>query len=414
MENKIKGTRDYFGKDGKKIEFAFNVLTEIANKYAYEKIIMPTFENTNLFSRSVGDGTDVVNKEMYTFKDKKGRSISLRPEGTAGTTRLVIENKLIDNNANPSLYYIANMFRYERPQKGRQREFFQFGIEKFGEDCYMVDVEIIQFAIDILKTFNISKYTLQINSIGDSEAMNKYNEVLKEFVLSKTDKLSEYAREKINSNNILRIFDSKDEKDLKILEESPSIKDFLSNESKKRFEKFAKTLRLLGVEFKINDKLVRGLDYYNDLVFEFVSTDSEKLGSKSTIIGGGRYNSLVSKIDPTKKSPGIGFALGIERLVLASEDFINKKINNKYNYYIATAYNESDMDLAANKIAISLRNKSHSVMVDYRNKKLSKKIENAEKLSEKIIIVGNEIKDGKITIKDFEKMESKVFEIKEI
>ncbi len=411
---KMKGTRDYFGYDSKKINYVFNLLDETSKEFGYEKIITPTFEVSELFTRTVGNDVDVVNKEMYTFSDKKGRSLSLRPEGTAGATRLALENKLIDNNQIQSFYYISNMFRYERPQKGRQREFFQFGVERYGEDCLMVDTEVIQFGISILNKLNIDKYELQINSIGSSEDRIKYNDALKEFTSSRLDNLSDYAKEKYNSDNIFRIFDTKNDNDLEILKDAPSMIDFLSKESLERFKKIKLTLRQLEIKFIVNDKLVRGLDYYNDLVFEFVSTDEENLGSKSTIIGGGRYNKLVNKIDSSKDVPAVGFALGIERLILASDKFLSKNIDNRIDYYIATAHDELAMDWTANRIAFSLRNKSYSVIVDYRAKKLSKKYDRAKEIANKLIIVGNEIKDGNITIKDLKTNETIEMKIGEI
>ena len=295
MEKKIKGTKDYFGIESKKLFLTFDILETIAKSYNLSKVVTPTFENTSLFLRTVGSDSDVVNKEMYTFQDKKGRSISLKPEGTASIVRMVLENKLLDNNNKPNLYYITPTFRYERPQKGRQREFFQFGIERFGNDCVYVDVEIILFAEEIFKRLEITKYNLQINTIGDSKARKKYNEALKKYVFPLMNKLSEYAKEKINSGNIMRIFDSKIDADLKLLKNAPIIKEFISIESRKKFTELKLILDKNNIKFFENPTLVRGLDYYNDLVFEYVSTDVEKLGSKSTILGGGRYDSLIKK-----------------------------------------------------------------------------------------------------------------------
>ncbi len=413
MNAKIKGTKDYFGINGEKINIVFSILEDIAKQYSYGKIITPTLEYTDLFSRVIGSETEVVNKEMYTFLDKKNRSISLRPEGTAATARAAIENKLIDNNNKPSFYYISSMFRYERPQKGRQREFFQFGIENFGNDNEYVDVEVILMAIDILKRLKVKKYELQINSIGDSNSRKEYNKSLRRFVENKIDLFSEYAKEKINSGNLLRIFDSKKESDLKILNNAPKIKDFLSEKSKKRFERIKKILELNNINYIENNSLVRGLDYYNDLVFEFVSTDIEKLGSKSTIIGGGRYDELVNKLDNSKNIPSVGFALGVERLMLASKDYLESLNFGNLDYYIATTNEE--YNLLGLSIATNLRNKGNNVLVDYENKKLSKKIELASKsLANNLIIIGEESKDGIISIKDLKSGKQKQINIKEI
>lgn len=412
---KVKGTRDYFGDEAKKIDIFFSELSKLAINYGYEKIFAPIFEETSLFSRSVGLETDVVNKEMYSFDDRNGKSITLRPEGTAQAVRLALENKLLDNNKSKNLFYINNMFRYERPQKGRQREFFQFGVESFGKKDPYVDVEIIQFADSIFKHFEVNKYELQINTIGNSIDRNTYNKELKSFVEENIEDFSDYGREKISGDNVLRILDSKDKKDLKLLEDAPKLIDYINDESKQYFEEIKTILTKLNIKFVINEKLVRGLDYYNDLVFEFVSTDEESLGAKSTLLAGGRYDNLVKIIDNKKDIPAIGFAMGIERMMLASKQYL-EKMNLKFiDYYVLSAYNEEDKKEVAFDIATKLRNKNFSVYLDLEDKKLSKKISNANNIkSSFIIIIGNEINDGIVTIKEIktEKIEKK--KIKEI
>ena len=414
MEKRVRGTRDYYGNDSKKINILFSILDKISKEFSYNKIITPTFENSELFHRTVGSETDAINKEMYTFEDKGGRMLSLRPEGTASAVRLALENNLLDNNVSPSLYYISNMFRYERPQKGRQREFFQFGVENFGKDHVFVELEIIQFAETILNRLQISKYELKINSIGDSSIREKYSEALKGFVLKIKNKLSNGAIEKLESNNLMRIFDSKIDKDIELLKEAPSINDFLSERSNQRFDEIKLLLKENDIKFTIDDKLVRGLDYYNDFVFEFVSTDVDNLGTKSTIIGGGRYDSLVNKMDNKKDVPAIGFALGIERVLLASDELLTKSIKEEKDYYVAVGYDEPKMNKTANALAISLREKGFEVMVDYSDRKLKKKIERAEKIAKFVIIVGNEIADGKVSIKEFITNKTITKDIKEI
>ena len=412
---KIKGTRDYFGIETQKLELTFKILEEISKEYNLNKIVTPTFESTDLFSRAVGSNVDVVNKEMYTFNDRKGRSISLRPEGTASVVRLLLENKQLELNNKPQVYYISSMFRYERPQKGRQREFFQFGVEKFGNDCMYVDTETILMTQEILNRLEINKFELQINSIGNSEDRKKYNVALKEFLNQKKDFLSSYAKEKLNSGNILRILDSKIDSDLEHLKDAPSIKDFLSIKSRMRFAKFKKLLEDNKISYVENNGLVRGLDYYNDLVFEYISTDNEKLGTKSTIIGGGRYDYLVEKMDNTKKVPAIGFAIGIERLMLAADDFLSNNIEEKINYYIISAYPEPEIQNSSLFLSNKLRKKGYRVFVDFGNRKLNKNLDLAEKLNvDKIIIVGNEIKDGEVTVKDIKENTKKRVRIEEI
>ncbi len=413
METKIKGTRDYFGKESLRLQRVINILEEVSERYSIEKVVTPTFEKTELFARAVGSEADVVNKEMYTFEDRKGRSISLKPEGTASVVRMVLENKLLDNNNQPNLYYIASMFRYERPQKGRQREFFQYGLERFGKNDIYTDVETVMIAVDILKELNIEKYELQINSIGTSQDRATYNSLLKEFIGSKLEELSDYAKEKYESGNILRVFDSKIQSDLDILEGAPTIFDSINEESKDRFIKTKDLLDKLGVKYVVNNNLVRGLDYYNDLVFEFVSTDVEALGAKSTIIGGGSYNSLVNKFDSSKDVPAIGFAIGLERLMLAATS-LDEELDSQVDYFVAVAYQEEDMLDAAIKVANKLR-ENYKVFTDFTGRKLPKKFELAEKLnSTNVVIIGNEIKEDKVTIKNIKTNEQTETSLKEL
>ncbi len=415
MINKIKGTRDYYGLETLRIQEVFNKLEEVAGKYSLEKVITPTMEQTSLFDKGVGTTTDVVNKEMFTFKDRKDRSISLKPEGTASIVRMAIENKLLDNNQEQDLYYISQMFRYERPQKGRQREFYQFGVERFGKDDSYSDVETIMIALEIIKELNIDKYELQINTIGNSEDRKNYNQALKEFVESKIDELSDYAKEKYSTGNVMRIFDSKIESDLLALEGAPKISEYISEEAKARFEEIQNLLTKNGIQYVVNGNLVRGLDYYNDLVFEIVSTDIENLGSKSTIIGGGRYDSLVNTLDESKNSPAIGFAIGIERLMLAAKDYLEGNVESAIDYFVAVAYPEPEMKEVALEISKSLRLKGQKVKVDFSKRKLQKKYELAEKdNSTNIVIIGNEITEGKVTIKNLKNNTSEVKLIKEI
>ncbi|BDU67586.1 MAG: histidine--tRNA ligase [Candidatus Tyloplasma litorale] len=413
MIKKIKGTKDYYGNDSLKFQFLIKTLEKISYEYDLEKFITPTFEETQLFSRTVGNESDVVNKEMYTFFDRKNRSISLKPEGTASIVRSIIENKLVYNNEKRNYYYITQMFRYERPQKGRQREFYQFGVERFGEDNSYFDVETILIAKRILDKLSISQYELHINTIGSFEDRNKYNKVLNKFINKKIQILSKYAQEKFHSGNVFRIFDSKDEQDLKILKKAPLIYDFISNESKKRFVELKKILDKLQIKYYVNERLVRGLDYYNDVVFEFISTDEENLGSKSTIIGGGRYNHLINKLDNNIDVPAIGFALGIERLLLASNEFLKLKIEKELDYYIFVIYDEIEMKLKALTISEKLREKGFSVKVNYTNEKISKKYSLAEKEKAlNVIVIGKEIYDNEITIKNLknQKIERKKME----
>lgn len=406
--NKVKGTKDYFGIESKKLFFIKKTLSDLACKFNYTAIKFPTFEYLEVYKRTLGDETDIVNKEMYSFEDKKGRTIVLRPEGTASTARLVLENKLIELNQKQKLFYIENMFRYERPQKGRQREFIQFGVENLNAELYSDDVEIIQFALEVIKSLNISNYELNINYIGSKETRDKYSQELKKFLKKDFDRLSEDSKIRLE-NNVLRILDSKDNDDNEIIKNAPSIIDFLNSEETKNYKKIKESLSKLKIKFCENKKLVRGLDYYNGLVFEVISLDKEKLGAQSTLIGGGRYDKLITQFDKTKATPSVGFAAGIERLMLVSEEWILKNISNSFDYAIITTSPEfSDLAL---EVASIIR-KRNSVETYLKETSLKKKIIRAEKdgALNIIIISENTVLNNEIEVKNLN--EQKLTKIK--
>lgn len=416
MDNKIKGTRDYYNNEAVQLNYVFEVLKNISKKFNLTQAYTPTIENTSLFNKAVGNTTDVVNKEMYTFDDKKGRSISLKPEGTSSVARMAIENKLFDTNKNIDLFYIDSMFRYERPQKGRQRQFFQYGVEKYGRDCIYVDYETISIGLEILQELGIEKYELQINSIGSSSDRDNYNSALRAYITEKYNDLSDYAKEKFDTGNLVRIFDSKIDSDLELLENAPKLSEFISPVSRITFAKTKKILDANKIKYIVNPNLIRGLDYYNDLVFEFVSTDIDNLGSKSTIIGGGRYDKLISKMtDDQKDVPAIGFAIGIERLMLAAKNKL-KSISSSIDYAVVVAYAEDEMQMIAINIARELRDRNYVVSTDYSSRKLNKKLDGIKKETTKnIIIIGNEtISENKITVKNLITNKTKKIDIKDL
>lgn len=415
MIPKLKGTRDYFENDSWKLQKTFSMLENIVKKYDFDKVYFPLIENSLLFSKVIDSDVDIVNKEMYSFNDKGNRLISLIPEGTTSVVRMIIENKLLNVKNSLNYYYISPIFRYERPQKGRQREFFQFGVEKFGENSKYEDFEIISIAIEILKKFEITKYELHINNIGSSKDRESYNLALKKFLFKNSDLLSDYSKEKLKDNNVFRIFDTKNEEDIIILKKSPRIQEYISEDSTKRFDSFLNLLKENNINFKINDRLVRGLDYYNDLVFEFISTDEEKIGSKSTIIGGGRYNSFVSKMDNNFDSPAIGFAIGIERLMLVAENFLNSIKKKNIDYYITCINDNEELKKDLLKVASIFRKKNFIIKTDFSNKKIAKKFLNAEKYNSKnIIMIGDEIRDGFVMVKNLSDKTQRKINIKEI
>ncbi len=399
---KPKGTVDYYKDSQSKLDKVFKILKEVSKSFAYEQITLPTFEYLELFKRSVGEETDIVSKEMFTFSDKGDRELVLRPEGTASTVRMALENNLLVLNQKQRLFYIGSMYRYERPQKGRQREFFQFGVENFGDKNIETDAEIILFATRVLDKLNISKYELHINSIGNVASREKYKEVLRSYFKQHFDKLSDDSKRRLETN-VLRILDSKDKNDIELAKHAPKILDYLDSDEKDKFEHLLSLLKKLNINYVLDHKLVRGLDYYNSFVFEFISTDEEKLGAQATLIGGGRYDSLVGNMTNKElEVSAIGFAAGIERLILASN--IEDTVSN-LEYYIVTSSKEYN-DIAL-KVATKLR-QAHSVQINFDDTKLSKKMEKANSAKAlNAIIINDEAKENIITIRNLKTGEEK-------
>ena len=396
--NKIKGTKDWYGIEKQQLDIIASFTRAISEAYDFKMVQFPNIEYTELFSKAVGETTDVVSKEMYTWTDKKDRSISLKPEGTASAVRLVLENKLVELGAEQKISYLERMYRYERPQKGRQREFLQFGVEWFNNPGLEADVEIIHLAHSMLKMFEVKKIELNINTIGNVEERNKYAEALKNYYITKKEKLSPESQRRIEEN-VLRILDSKEEADIKVNEEAPSLMEYISQEEKDRFKKLLSILDSLDVPYKVNDKLIRGLDYYNGVVFEFISTDIENLGSKATIIGGGRYDKLISNFDPKKDVPAIGFAVGIERLILATKDWLSE-IEEDAPMVAVLTENEDQLQRGILYTSI-LRDKGYTVRLDAKSRKLSKKIEKADKDGiEYVAILKDDLKEPHVKLKN--------------
>ncbi|MDR1754631.1 MAG: histidine--tRNA ligase, partial [Eubacterium sp.] len=312
-----KGTEDKLPFEIHKWHAVEKIITDIAARYGLKEIRTPTFEHTKLFQRGVGGTTDIVQKEMYTFKDKKGRSITLKPEGTAGAVRAAIEHGLINAALPQKLYYFTNCFRYEAPQSGRLREFSQFGAEVLGADTPYCDAELILFGDDIIKSLGV-KSELQINSIGCPKCRKGYLKVLKDYFSDKKEYLCQVCLVRLERNP-MRLLDCKNEDCGKFLKSVPVISDYLCNDCKENFDNVKFFLSEFGVKYTINYRLVRGLDYYTNTVFEFVS---KNIGAQSALCAGGRYNGLVLELGGPNV-PGIGFAMGLERMILAigAEDF---------------------------------------------------------------------------------------------
>lgn len=315
MINIPKGTKDVLPKESYKWHYIEKIVKEVAGNFCINEIRTPTFEHTELFLRGVGDTTDIVNKEMYTFLDKGERSITLKPEGTAGVARAFIENSLYALPQPTKMFYITPVFRYEKPQNGRLREHHQFGIEFYGSESPNADIEVMLVARSIFKKLGISDISLNINSIGCPTCRKEYNKALKAFLADNIDKMCPTCRERFDKNP-LRILDCKEERCKEINKNAPKVIDYLCDDCKAHHEAVCNGLESLGIEYTVNPQIVRGLDYYTKTVFEFVSNN---IGAQGTVCGGGRYDNLVEEVGGSH-CPAVGFGMGIERLMIMLEN----------------------------------------------------------------------------------------------
>ena len=356
-----------------------------------QEIRTPIIERTELFSRGIGENTDVVGKEMYSFDDRGGRSCTLRPEGTASVARSIVQHGLL-NNGPQRLWYRGPMFRYERPQAGRQRQFHQIGVEFVGLASVMSDAEVISIAWNFLKDIGLNDLTLEINSLGSNEDRNVFKEEFKNWLNQRFDLLDEDSQKKINFNP-LRILDSKNNSTKKLLVDAPSLNDFLSMESKTRFDYLQELLDNLNIPYKINKNLVRGLDYYSHTAFEMTS---DHLGSQATVCGGGRYDGLIGELGGPQ-TPSIGWAIGIERLIILAGDAI---LQSKAPDVYVIHKGEQAEKLALN-ITCQLRSANLSIELDYSGSSFSKQFKRADKSRAKwaIVIGEDEVTKGQLLMK---------------
>ena len=393
MIQKPKGTKDVLPEESFKWKYVENIAEETFENYGFREIRVPTFEYTELFERGVGDTTDVVQKEMYTFEDKGGRSITLRPEGTAGTIRAYIENGLSSKPSPFKAWYRMPMFRYENVQKGRYREFNQIGCEVVGSASYLADVETINMAYNFLKNIGISDVTLNINSIGCPKCRAKYQEALREFIGKNLEQYCDVCKSRFDKNP-MRILDCKEKKCKELNQGAPVILDYLCEECKEHFENVKTLLKSLGVEYKIDSGIVRGLDYYTKTVFEFIS---EKDGL--TVLAGGRYDGLVKELGGTD-TPAVGFAAGEERLLsLISEDDELKDFNTDL-YIVAMGEKET---IKALTLAEKLR-ENIAVETDICQRSFNAQLKYANKIGvDNLLVIGeNELKTNTAKIKNME------------
>ena len=405
-----KGTKDVLPQESYKWHYIENTVRKVALDFNIKEIRTPTFEHTELFLRGVGDTTDIVNKEMYTFNDKGDRSMTLKPEGTAGVARAFIENGLYSNTQPTKMYYITPVFRYERPQAGRLREHHQFGIEYYGSESYMADVEVMMVAKTIFNRLGIDKLELNINSIGCPTCRKKYNEALKDYLRANYDELCDTCKERYEKNP-LRILDCKEEKCKQITANAPVILDYLCDDCKLHHENVLKELDKLNINYKVNPHIVRGLDYYTRTVFEFVSTS---IGAQGTVCGGGRYNNLVEQVGG-KPCPAVGFGMGLERLILTLESLGlsvgEEEVPTLYIASLAQSAKDGIM-VMANK----LRSLGISTEIDLMDRSFKAQLKYANKIGAKYIIVlgDDEINTNIAKIKDMASGEETEIKLNEI
>lgn len=408
MITKQKGTYDIYGDIAKKRAYVNDILASLCEKYNYGYIETPVFEASELFHRGVGESTDMVQKETYDFKDRGERDITLRPEGTAPVVRWFVENKLYGNLTDPvKVFYNMKMYRYERPQSGRMREFTQWGFECFGSDDVMSDAEVISLAYNAYRLLGLDDIVVEINSLGDAESRKSYHDALVEYFKPHINDLCEDCQERFKKNP-LRILDCKVDAGNKIIEGAPKTLDYLNDESKKRFERLKELLDMMDINYVENTRLVRGLDYYNHTVFEISLNGSYALG------GGGRYNGLVETLDGPS-TPAVGFAMGLDRCLLAMEENnVNIPINDSIDIYILSV-SDTEKETAC-YLTQELRINGFIAETDTMNKSLKSQFKSVDRFNSKYLVVLNdeELKSNKLTIKDNKTKEEESININDL
>ena len=401
MINIPKGTKDVLPQDSYKWQYVEGVAREISKKFNLKEIRTPTFEHTELFLRGVGDTTDIVTKEMYTFRDKGDRSITLKPEGTAGAARMFIESGLAGGVLPQKMYYITPAFRYERPQAGRLREFHQFGVEIFGAKGADTDAEAIMVADSLLKKLGL-QVKLYINSIGCPTCRANYNKALKDFFAPYLEELCYDCKTRFEKNP-LRLLDCKEESCKKINTDAPSILDSLCEDCSKHFEELKEYLKLSDIDYEINPRIVRGLDYYTRTVFEFVSTS---IGAQGTVCGGGRYDGLIKELGGNA-IPAVGFAVGIERLLMLMEN-VKADIPEEQKPTVYFAGMDDACRKKAFELCAKLRKNGVIAEIDHMERSIKAQFKYADKLGAKYVAVigGNELENGVMNVKSMATGES--------
>ena len=409
----VKGTHDIIGGEAENYSYVENVMSQIASFFAFKQVRPPVLEHSELFVRGVGESSDVVRKEMYTFDDKGGRSLTLRPEFTAGIMRLIVQNKLLPISELPlKLYYCGPVFRYERPQLGRYRQFNQFGVESVGHASPYVDVEVISLAYTILQSLGLQNVTIKINTLGDEASRDAYRAALKDFFKDKVENMCEDCRMRYQINP-LRILDCKVPSDQEIVKDAPKMSVYISEDSQKRFSQVLESLKAMDIPYEVDDTLVRGLDYYSETVFEFHYV-SNKGNDYGAIGAGGHYDKLVHEIGGPD-APGVGFSFGVERLVsVLCDDGLLEQADLPLDAYVMPLGIESQKN--ALMVANELRVLGYRVDMCYDDVKLGNMFKRAEKKQAKLaIIIGEEeIKNESVVLKNMETKEQITVSLEEL
>ncbi|WP_254253429.1 histidine--tRNA ligase [Macrococcoides canis] len=412
MINIPRGTQDILPAETAKWRYIESKLHDIAASYNYKEIRTPMFESTDLFARGVGDSTDIVQKEMYTFKDKGDRSLTLRPEGTAAVVRSYIENKMNgDANQPVKLYYNGPMFRYERKQKGRYRQFVQFGVEAIGSENPAIDAEVIHMVYNIYKSFGLKHIKIVLNSIGDMDSREEYKQALIQHFEPHIDNFCNDCKNRLHTNP-MRILDCKVDREQPAVKTAPKITDYLNDYSKDYYEEVKQYLDLLNIPYIEDASLVRGLDYYTHTAFEVMS-EAEGFGAITTLCGGGRYNGLLEMLDGPKET-GIGFALSIERLLLAIEaEGIELDVEESVDIFVVTM---PETVKEAVKIVAELRNAGIRADMDYLGRKMKGQMKQADRIhaTYTVVLGSNEIETSEIQIKAMQSGESETIKLQDI
>ncbi|TRZ37460.1 histidine--tRNA ligase [Niallia circulans] len=401
-----RGTQDILPGTVEKWQYIENRIKDLCDRFQYNEIRTPIFEHTELFLRSVGDTTDIVTKEMYTFEDRGERSLTLRPEGTASVVRSFVENKMFGLPSQPvKLFYLGQMFRYERPQAGRFRQFVQFGVEAIGSKDPAIDAEVMALAYSVYESLGLSKLKLVVNSLGDKESRLAHREALMGHFSPSIGEFCKDCQSRLEKNP-MRILDCKKDHDHPLMKSAPSILEYLNEESKQYFEKVQAYLTALNIPYVVDSNLVRGLDYYNHTAFEIMS-EAEGFGAITTLCGGGRYNGLTEELGGPE-APGIGFAMSLERLLAALQaEGIELPIEKKIDCYLVTLGEEAK-DYSVG-LLYELRKAGFSAERDYLDRKVKGQFKAADRLQAKFVaILGeDELKENKINVKSQETGEQK-------